>query len=79
MEIEAAIPPVSVRFNKLCQNYAVRILQMQNFHSVKQRILANSPFSSNRNEIKLTDFNNSQLANWNQQLSYSESETELEY
>ena len=79
MEIEAAIPPVSVRFNKLCQNYAVRILQMQNSHPVKQRIPANSPFSSNRNGIKLTDFNNSQLANWNQQLSYSESETEPEY
>src|SRR5207247_6381804 len=47
--------------------------------TIKQRIPANSPFSSNRKRIKQTDFNNSQLANWNQQLSYSESETEPEY
>ena len=83
MEIEAAIPPVSVRFKKLCQNYAIRILQMQDFHLIKIKVPANSPFSfKNENEIKLTDFNNSvQIANWNQNLLYSESESdsELEY
>src|SRR5918911_294306 len=82
MEIEAAISPVSVRFNKLCQNYAIRILQMQDSHPIKKRIPANSPFSSNRNGIKLTNFNRfAQLADWNQDLSYleSESDSELEY
>ena len=78
MEIEAAISPVSVRFNKLCQNYAIRILQMQDSHPVKMRVPANSPFS-NGNGIKSTDFNNHQIANWNQDLSYSESDSELEY
>ena len=83
MEIEAAISPVSVRFNKLCQNYAIRILQMQDSHPIKKRIPANSPFSNNKeNGIKLTKFDNFvQLADWNQDLSYleSESDSELEY
>src|SRR5438034_509751 len=53
MKIEADIVPVSVRFEKLCKNYALRILQMQNTHSVKQRISFNSSFSSENNEINL--------------------------
>ena len=79
MEIEAGISPVLVRFNKLCQNYALRILQMPDSHPVKMRVPVNSPFSSNKNGINLTELNNSQLANWNQQLSYFESESEPEY
>ena len=59
MEIKAVILSVSVRFNKLCQNYAIRILQMQDSHPIKKRIPANSPFSNNKNnKIKLTKFNN---------------------
>ena len=59
MEIEAAILPVSVKFNKLCQNYTIRILQMQDSYLIKKRIPANSPFSNNKkNRIKLTIFNN---------------------
>ena len=60
IEIEAAISPVSVRFNKLCQNYVIRILQIQDSHPIKKRIPANSPFSNNKNNgIKLTKFDNS--------------------
>ena len=59
MEIEAAISPVSVRFNKLCQNYAIRILQMQDSYPIKKRIPANFLFSNNKeNGIKLTKFDN---------------------
>ena len=55
---------------------------MQETHSVKVRVSSNSSFSSD--EINLTKLNlnlsaNNQLADWNQQLSYSESETEPEY
>jgi hypothetical protein len=45
MEIEAGIMPVSVRFEKICKNYALRILQMQSFHSVKMKASANSSFN----------------------------------
>ena len=79
MKIEAGIVPVSVRFEKLCKNYALRILQMQNSHPVKQRVSFNSSFSSENNEINLTKIDNSQLANWNQDIAYSESETESEF
>src|SRR5438034_3020408 len=79
MEIEAGIVSVSVRFEKLCKNYALRILQMQNSHSVKQRVPFNSSFSSENNEINLTKIDNYQLANWNQNTACSESETESEF
>src|SRR5205809_5166968 len=79
MEIEAGIASVSVRFEKLCKNYALRILQMQNSHPVKQRVSFNSPFSSENNGINLAKIDNYQLANWNQDISYSESETEPEF
>jgi hypothetical protein len=82
MEIEAALPPTIVRFEKLCKNYALRILQMQDSHSVKQRAPANSPFNGgiNLTELKRNAVtSNHQLANWNHQLSYSESESEPEY
>src|SRR5947207_15316484 len=79
MEIEAGIAPVSVRFEKLCKNYALRILQMQNSHPVKQRVPFNSPFSNENNGINLTKIDNSQLANWNQDIAYSEFETEPEF
>src|SRR5436190_9275653 len=79
MEIEAALPPTKVRFDKLCKNYALRILQMQDSHSVKQRVTSNSSFLGEINLIKLNSTICSQLADWNQQLSYSESESESEY
>jgi len=63
MEIEADIASVSIRFEKLCKNYALRILQMQNSHSVKQRVSFNSSFFNENNEINLTKINNIQLAN----------------
>ena len=55
MEIEASILPTQVRFEKLCKNYALRILQMQETHPVKSRVSANSSFSSNVNGINLAE------------------------
>ena len=79
MKIEAALPPTKVRFEKLCKNYALRILQMQDSHPVKQRVTSNSSFLKEINLIKLNSTICSQLADWNQQFSYSESESESEY
>src|SRR5438046_2014543 len=76
MKIEAALLPTKVRFGKLCKNYALRILQMQDSHSVKQRVTSKSSFLRGINLIKLNSTICSQLVNWNQQLSYSESESE---
>jgi len=52
---------------------------MQNSHSVKQKVSCNSSFSNENNRINLTKIDNSQLANWNQDIAYSESETESEF
>ena len=79
MKIEADIASVSIRFEKLCKNYALKILQMQSSHSVKQRVSFNSSFSNENNEINLTNIDNYQLANWNQDIACSESETESEF
>ena len=54
MKIEAALSPTQVRFEKLCKNYALRILQMQDSHSVKQKVTSNSSFLD---EINLTELN----------------------
>src|SRR6266487_3234866 len=75
----AALPPTKVRFEKLCKNYAVRILQMQDSHPVKQRVTSNAPFFGDINLTKLNSTTNFQLAEWNESLSYSESESEPEY
>jgi len=79
MKIEAEIASVSVRFEKLCKNYALRILQIQSSYSVKQKAAFNLLFSNENNEINQIKINNSQLANWNQDISYSESETKSEF
>ena len=51
MEIEASIPPLKVRFNKICKNYALRILQMHENYSIRLRVSSNFP--SFINEIEL--------------------------
>ena len=51
MEIEASIPPSKVRFNRICKNYALRILQMHERHPI--RLWVSSSFSSFSNEIEL--------------------------
>jgi hypothetical protein len=48
MEIEASILPVKIRFEKICQNYAYRILLLGQNHPIRKRVLESFP--SNRNE-----------------------------
>ena len=62
MKIEAALSLTQVKFEKLCKNYALRILQMQDSHSVKQRVTSNSSFFDEINLIKLSSTICSQLA-----------------
>src|SRR6266498_3920324 len=38
MEIEAAIPPSRIRFEKTCYNYAIRIMQMNSLHLIIERV-----------------------------------------
>src|SRR5204862_4856119 len=51
MKIEAALSSTKVRFDKLCKNYVLRILQMQDSHSVKQKVTSNSSFLKEINLI----------------------------
>ena len=38
MEIEAAIPPPRIRFEKICYNYAVKIIQMNLIYLIIERV-----------------------------------------
>ena len=61
MKIEASISSSKVRFNRICKNYALRILQMHERHPIRLRVSSSfSPFS---NEIEL-DW--SQFLDWNE-------------
>jgi hypothetical protein len=46
MEIEAAVAPMSIRLEKQCKNYAVRILQMDSSHLMRERIKPSPQFST---------------------------------
>ena len=43
MEIEAAVPPPRVRFEKICYNYAIRIMQMNSMHPIIERVPEDFP------------------------------------
>ena len=59
MEIEASIPPPRIRFEKLCNSYALRILKFKENHIIKKAYieendkdkdkLATSSYSSSKN------------------------------
>ena len=63
MEIEAFIPPPRIRFEKLCNNYALRILKFKENHVIKKayikeidkdrdELAASSSSSHNNSNIK---------------------------
>jgi len=41
MEIETVIPPPRIRFEKICYNYTIRIMQMNSIHLIITRIPEN--------------------------------------
>ena len=56
MEIEASLPPPKVRFNKICKNYALRILKMHENHPIRLRVSSSFPPFSNGIELDWTQF-----------------------
>ncbi len=60
MELEAAIPPPKVRFNKICMNYSLRIMQLFKNHPIRTRVSTSFPPYNNGNELdwdKYLDWN----------------------
>ena len=49
MEIEASIPPPKIRFEKLCNNYTLRILKFKENHPIKKVYIE----ENNNNKDKL--------------------------
>jgi ribonuclease HI len=43
MELEAALAPPKARFNRICRNYAARILQMPKNHALRTRVSSSFP------------------------------------
>src|SRR6266480_527490 len=61
MKIEASISSFKVRFNRICKNYALRILQMHERYSIRLRISSSFPPFSNEIELDW-----SQFLDWNE-------------
>ena len=51
MKLEAAIPPPKIRFNKICMNYLLRIMQLFKNHPIRTRV--STSFSPYNNDSKL--------------------------
>ena len=56
MEVEASIPPPKVRFNRICKNYALRILQMHENHPIRLRVSSGFPPFINGIELNWSEF-----------------------
>ena len=51
MELKAAIPSPKIRFNKICMNYSLRIMQLFKNHPIRTRVSTNFPLYNNHNEL----------------------------
>ncbi len=72
MEIEAAIPPPRVRFEKICYNYAIKIMQMNLMHPIIERVPEDFPPF-----IEKAEFDSVKLLKWNN-LIHPETDNENE-
>src|SRR5204863_6645417 len=63
MELEAAIPPPKVRFQKICMNYSLRIMQLFKNHPIRTRVSTSFPPYNNGNELE-----------WDKYLDWNEKE-----
>ena len=61
MELEAVISPPKIRFNKICMNYSLRIMQLFKNHSIRTRISTSFPPYNNDNELDWDKY-----LNWNE-------------
>src|SRR5204862_6755577 len=60
MKLEATIPPPKIRFNKICMNYSLRIMQLFKNHPIRTRVSTSFPLYNNGNELdwdKYLDWN----------------------
>ena len=60
MKLEAAIPPSKIRFNKICMNYSLKIMQLFKNHPIRTRVSTSFPPYNNDNELdwdKYLDWN----------------------
>ena len=51
MKLEAAIFPSKIRFNKICMNYSLKIMQLFKNHPIRTRVSTNFPPYNNNNEL----------------------------
>src|SRR6266567_893999 len=61
MEIEASIPPPRIRFKKLCNNYALRILKFKENHPIKKIYIEEN--NKNKDELAVSSSPNSSPKN----------------
>ena len=53
MEIEAAIPPIRVQFEKIAKFYEIRVLQLQPNHPVRELLIAPRRLQSSPADIRI--------------------------
>ena len=63
MEIEASIPPPRIRFEKLCNNYALRILKFKENHAIKKAYI--KEIDKDRDELAASSSSSSSPKNSN--------------
>ena len=56
MELEASIPSLKIRFERICKNYAWRTLQMHENHPIRLRVSSGFPSYSNGIELDWEQF-----------------------
>jgi ribonuclease HI len=69
MELEAVVPPPKVRFNKICKNYALRILQVFESHPLRLRVSSSFPPYDNGSDLDWSKY-----LDWNEKNQVIESE-----
>ena len=85
MEIEAAVSPPRVRFEKTCYNYVIRIMQMNSMHPIIERVLEDFPPFIGKAEydsVKFLKWNNlihPETDNENEIIQISDSELESDF
>jgi len=67
MKLEAAIPPPKIRFNKICMNYSLRIMQLFKNHPIRTRVSTSFP-----------PYNNGSELDWDKYLDWNENNKDVE-
>ena len=56
MKIEVSISSFKVKFNKICKNYILRILQMHENYSIRLRVSSGFPLFINEIKLNWSEF-----------------------